>query len=142
DPDPGRPRELRPQSPSTAEDFVAQVDDLAFDLQRRMAESQQPASTGAGGGQEPLAVYLAHTTHGLQQQRDEIRRELLEHGYRVLPDRDLPLNRQDLVLKVEEALDRCVLAIHLIGASYGLVPEGLQSSVLELQEELSAARTA
>jgi hypothetical protein len=144
DPDTGRLREFRPRSPSTAEDFVAQIDDLAFDLQRQMSEAGQPAAgdTAAEDGVEGLTVYLAQTTYSLQQQRDEIRRELLEHGYRVLPDGDLPLTHDDLVTKVDAALDRSALAIHLIGDAYGLVPEGSQSSVLELQEQRSAARTA
>ncbi|HEX7182844.1 MAG TPA: toll/interleukin-1 receptor domain-containing protein [Thermoanaerobaculia bacterium] len=140
DPDTGRLREFRPRSPSTSEDFVAQLDDLAFDLHRQISEQARPAA-GATDGEGRLTVYLAHTTHALQKQRDEIRRELLEHGYRVLPDRDLPLTREDLVLKVDEALDGSDLAIHLIGGSYGLVPEGSQSSVMEIQEQLSAART-
>jgi hypothetical protein len=77
----------------------------------------------------------------LQQQRDEIRRELLEHGYRVLPDGDLPLTHEEMVLRVSKALDESDLAIHLIGGSYGLVPEGSEISGLEIQEQLSAART-
>ncbi|HYO12425.1 MAG TPA: TIR domain-containing protein [Thermoanaerobaculia bacterium] len=141
DPDSGRLREFRPRSPSTAEDFVAQLDDLAFDLYRQISEMSQPATGSQAGEEGRLTVYLAHTTYALQQQRDEIRRELLEHGYRVLPDCDLPLTRDELVAKVEDALDQCDLAIHLIGGAYGLVPEGSQSSVLELQEQLSAART-
>ena len=140
DPDTGRFREFRPRSPSTAEDFVALVDDLAFDLNRQIAERAQPAA--GSDGEASLTVYLAPTTHGLQQQRDEIRRELLEHGYRVLPDRDLPLHFEQLVQRVGEALAESALAIHLVGGAYGLVPEGSQSSILEIQEQLSAARTA
>ncbi|MGH3992306.1 MAG: toll/interleukin-1 receptor domain-containing protein, partial [Pseudonocardiaceae bacterium] len=141
DPDTGRLREFRPRSPSTSEEFVAQLDDLAFDLHRQISEQARPAASAATKDEGHLTAYLAHTTHALQKQRDEIRRELLEHGYRVLPDRDLPLTREDLVLKVNEALDHSDLAIHLIGGSYGLVPEGSESSVLEIQEQLTAART-
>lgn len=139
DPDTSRAREFRPRSPSTSEDFVARLDDLAFDLHRQIQQSA--AAAGRVDERSGLSVYLAQTTHALQTPRDEIRRELLEHGYRVLPEADLPLTHDALAAKVDQALDESDLAVHLIGGAYGLVPEGSESSMLELQEQASARRT-
>jgi hypothetical protein len=52
-------------------------------------------SLGVGGTAEDVAgsgkvVYLAEATSDLGQERDCIRRELLERGHEVLPDRPLP----------------------------------------------------
>ncbi|HLP46426.1 MAG TPA: hypothetical protein VK186_11210 [Candidatus Deferrimicrobium sp.] len=39
---------------------------------------------------------------------------------------------------VREYLKRCKLSIHLIGKEYGLVPEGEERSIIQIQEDLAA----
>lgn len=87
------------------------------------------------------SVYLAETTFDLQVERDKIRRELEAHGYTVLPNQPLPLNIPDFENKVREHLKSCTLSIHLIGHRYGVVPEGAERSVVELQNKLAAERS-
>jgi len=88
-------------------------------------------------------VYLAETTSDLSAERDRIKRELLERNYYVLPDRELPLSAHDLQAEVRAYLKHCALSIHLIGESYGIIPEGEEErSIVRLQEELAAERAA
>ncbi|MGA2411207.1 MAG: hypothetical protein ABSG46_12565 [Candidatus Binataceae bacterium] len=59
-----------------------------------------------------------------------------------MPDRELPREEADYVRALDSLLLRCQLAVHLIGANYGAVPDGpSQKSVVVLQNELAAKRS-
>src|SRR5207248_3539248 len=86
-------------------------------------------------------IYLAETTYDLRDDRDQIKRELRQHGHTVLPDKDLPLEAARFEVAVREYLARAQFSIHLIGKSYGVIPEMEQTrSVGRLQYELAAER--
>ena len=75
--------------------------------------------------------------------RERIRRELQQRGYYVLPDRELPRKAHEFEAVVREALSRCVMSIHLIGAPSPPIPEGEEErSTARWQHELAAARAA
>jgi hypothetical protein len=48
----------------------------------------------------------------------------------------------DFATLVREQVGRCSLAIHLIGKAYGVVPDGASRSLVVLQQELAAERSA
>ncbi len=79
------------------------------------------------------AIYLAETTADLREQRDEIRRELQQHGHLILPDGDLPLRTSALMEAVRGHISHSRLAVHLIGQ---------QPGIAQLQYELAAERAA
>jgi len=83
-------------------------------------------------------VYLAEVTSDLKAERDRIRRELLERGHMVLPDRPLPLEADEAGRLIGDSLAKAHLAVHLIGSRYGVVPEGGDISLLEMQSRLSS----
>jgi hypothetical protein len=59
-----------------------------------------------------------------------------------LPDEQLPHDEEEYIAAVERLLARCTFSIHLIGNSYGLVPDGCsQKSVVVLQNELAARQS-
>ncbi len=118
-----------PTAPATAEAPAA--------LEAPAAPASAPVSSAGSGVR---TIYLAHTTSDQKEARDLVRGELLQLGHTVLPDRDLPLPADELHSMVEEALERCDLAVHLIGSTYGLVPEGASRSIVDLQCELTGAR--
>jgi len=87
-------------------------------------------------------VYLAETTYDRREDRNNIKRELQDRGYEILPDRELPLVSPDYENAVREHLRRSRLSIHLIGDSYGTIPERANNrSIVELQNELAAERS-
>jgi hypothetical protein len=65
---------------------------------------------------------------------------LKAQSYTILPDRHLPYLFKDGNFRdsVREYLKRCKLSIHLIGNHYGLIPEGEERSIIDLQIELAA----
>ncbi|HEX8189886.1 MAG TPA: DUF4062 domain-containing protein, partial [Pyrinomonadaceae bacterium] len=88
-------------------------------------------------------VYLAETTGDLAREREEVRDELRQRGYGVLPEQRLPLDERR---RTEEAvradLARCALSVHMVGPRYGSTPEDDPASVVQIQERLAAERGA
>jgi len=117
------------------------VYDLAHDLCQilkalRQVHSRQTPTLEAGVLRQ--SVYLATTTTDVQDERDRVRRELLERGHMVLPDAPLPMLSRDVEAVVQECLARCTIAIHLLGRHYGVTPEDSSESIPALQVRLSS----
>lgn len=110
---------LREYSAEYGDEFelkhAIKVEDLAQDIVRFINDQEfQKCSTAK-------CVYLAETTPELKDEREEIRRNLLQHGYNVLPSENLPnesVESEAFVTRVSEYLRRCPLSIHLIGADF------------------------
>jgi hypothetical protein len=142
DPSTGKTRELNEIfGPEAERDFWLKLDDLAHDMcgllqlleqGERHPEAAVPAARGA--------VYLAVATSDVREAREAMKRELEQHGYRVLPDRPLPLSIDELETAVRADLAECRMSIHLIGRAYGVIPEGGTVSTCEIQNELAIER--
>jgi len=117
--------------------FRARVDDVAQDLSRLLGS--MAASGGAAPAPPPASagdtVFLAWTTGDLSEQREKLRRELEARNYRVVPTGAPPLDATGVRDSVLAALREAKVAIHLIGALYGFVPEGEARSIIELQSD-------
>lgn len=141
----GRARELsQSAAPEVQRQYWARLDDLAHDI----ADLLKVLESGAGGNGHALpaaeareAVYLAETSYDLQQERDAVKRELLDQGFAVLPDRPLPLVASELTAFVRDQLARCRASVHLVGHSYGVVPDGGTESLVSLQSEMAVERS-
>ena len=87
------------------------------------------------------SIYLAETGHDLVVQKNIIRRELLRHGYNVLPTHTLSTNLEELEANVRKEIEACNLSIHLIGNSYGEIPNDSERSVVDIQNKIAAERS-
>jgi hypothetical protein len=138
DPDTGRHREMDELfGPEAARDFWTKLDDVAHDMSRLLGMLHTSAEEERAAG---TIVYLAEVTADLKPQREAIKRDLQQHGYTVLPNRALPLAAAELASAVREDLARSRLSIHMLGRTYGLVPEGGFASLPEIQHELAVER--
>ena len=138
DPDSGRVQELSEIfGPEAEREFWIKLDDLAHDLSRLLELVDQDNAAAVVGTLR--TVFLAETTTDLRAERDALRRSLQQHGYTVLPARNLPLEYAELVASVTDELARSSMSIHMFGCTYGLVPEGGAASLPEIQNELAAA---
>jgi len=141
----GNAREFRQEiGPNKDLKYWAVFEDLAQGIKRAL-ESARPQNVALPQSDElPLAkkVYLAQTTFDLRDERDRIKRELLQRGFFVLPDRDLPTETaHDFEQAVREEIRRCALSVHLIGESYGSIPDGEEErSIVRWQCEIAAER--
>src|SRR3954453_22223799 len=89
-----------------------------------------------------VTVYLAETTSDVREQREALRRDLQQQGFRVLPERPIPHEQDEAIAAIKEDLAQSRLAVHLLGRHYGVVPEGATHSIAELQYELASERAA
>src|SRR5262245_30558 len=141
DPDSGRVRELSEMfGPEAEREFWIRLDDLAYDMCRLLElvhEDQGMPFVRPEGGD---TVLLAEPTSDLKTERDALKRALQQHGLTVLPACTLPLSGSEVTAAVREDLAACRLSIHLFGRTYGLVPEGAEASLPEIQSELAAER--
>lgn len=139
----GRPKEFsRIFGSDNEQAYWQRLDDLAYDI-RDLLEMLNKVSKNesTGASEDKPLVYLAETTNDLKEYRESIRRELQQHGYGVLPDQNLPLIASELKETVSQMLDKCMLSVHLVGNNYGIVPEGAQKSVHEIQNELAVEKS-
>jgi hypothetical protein len=147
EPDNGRSKELNQRSVGELENiYWAKLDDVAHDICDLLAVLKQKNKTSVFYPQVPqeqdqTMIYLAETSSDLKKQRDMIKRELLQSGYGILPDTRLPAVESKYKHSVENLLNQSVLSIHLVGGSYGPVPEGSQKSIVPLQNELAAKKS-
>lgn len=141
----GAPLELDSAYGETfAQDYNRKIGKLAWDISQLLKRLETDNGDGCHDGQAAAkpAVYLAECSYDRKQAREILEGELRRHGYTVLPDQQLPRDEPDYVAAVERLLERCKLSIHLVGGSYGAVPDGpSQKSAAVLQNELAAKRS-
>lgn len=125
--------------------YWSKLDDLAWDVKQVLSIINPRARIGGG---VPVfsptqgTIYLAQTTRDLSEERDQIKRELQNRGYDILPDKEIPLISPNYEDAVRECVGRAKLSIHLIGGSYGIIPEGASNrSIVRLQNEIAAERS-
>lgn len=142
DPETGRIRELNEIfGPEAQRDFWIKLDDLAHDIccLLEILESGDEGTSSAAPT-EKGNIFLADVTYDLREQREAIKRDLQQHGYEVFPAIPLIPVASELKAAVREDLARCSMSIHLMGKTYGVVPEGGMESLLEIQNELAIER--
>ena len=121
--------------------YFSKIFDLAHEVSQLLKSMHDQES---GNGAPSLAavhskkIFLATATKDLQSEHDRIYRNLIERGYQVFPDQPMPLVGAEFKQAVREHLEKCDASIHLIGSSYGMVPEGEGHSVIDIQNSLAA----
>jgi len=124
--------------------YWSKLDDLAWDVKQVLSKINQRhriPPVDPVFPPEQGTIYLAQTTRDLTDERDQIKRELQNRGYEVLPETELPFVSPNYEEAVRKCVARAKLSVHLIGGSYGIVPEGASNrSVVLLQNEIAAER--
>ena len=140
DPDTGRVREYNEEFGHEAKrNYLERVYDLAHEITTILKQMDGDEIPGENTSPRTgRVVFLAEVTSDLKAERDRIRRELLERGHTVLPHRPLPLEADEAGRLISDSLAKAQLAVHLIGSRYGVVPEGADISLLEMQSRLSS----
>lgn len=127
-----------------AQDYNRKVGKLAWDISQLLKKLETGTRDNGNSQQGPPkpAIYLAECSYDRKQAREILEGELKRHGYPVLPDQELPRDEAEYMAAVEGLLKRCKLSIHLVGETYGGVPDGpSQKSEVVLQNELAAQRS-
>jgi serine/threonine protein kinase len=141
DADTGRVREFDETfGPTLKQRFFERVYDLAYDGCQvlNLLKQSRASETPRAASPHQQWVYLATTTSDVTDERDRIKRELLERGHVVLPDAPLPMLSKDVEIVVRDCLAKCTIAVHLLGQRYGVTPEDSSESIQALQVRLTA----
>ena len=143
DPLTGDPQEFTRFFGSDAErSYWMKLVDMAYDMNHVLHAKE--IEEGSGSYEtipREKTVYLASTGVDMVIQRDIIKRELIRHGYKVLPDHSLPKEAKARDRMVRDDLDRCRLSIHLVGEDYGYKPRGSELSVVDMQNRVASDHT-
>lgn len=138
----GRVREFDETfGPVLKQRFFERVYDLAYDGCQVLSLLKQVRAHNVSSAKpdpDRRWVYLSTTTSDVADERDRIKRELLERGHVVLPEAPLPMLARDVESVVRDCLAKCSIAIHLLGQRYGVTPEDSSESIPALQVRLSA----
>lgn len=141
DPLTGEPQEFTRFFGAEAErSYWMKLVDMAYDLNQLFINQQKGVIEEEEYPREKT-VYLASTGVDMVIQRDIIKRELMRHGYKVLPNHSLPKEAKALDRMVREDLTKCRLAIHLVGEDYGYKPKGSDLSVVDIQNRIASEHT-
>jgi Domain of unknown function (DUF4062) len=130
-------------SPEAEKQYWMILVDLAYDIHEALLLLKDGAAKAEVKNLfSRKTIYLAETSHDLSIQRNIIKRELQRYGYLVLPKHALPPTDAAVRSVVAKDLGDCTYSIHLIGNSYGDIPEGGETSVVEIQNELATKASA
>ncbi len=127
-----------------AEAYNRKIATLAYDLkellERLRDRDEVEGPTPEQTDRDRPAIFLAECSYDLEDENEKMRIEFKTAGYRVLPEQPLLKSEARQVAEVERLLAECRLSVHLIGRSYGSVPDGpSQKSNVILQNGLGAA---
>lgn len=123
--------------------YWSKLDDVAHDivslLEDLKAESKEAKVVKTSDGKK---VFLAETSFDQKEERETVKRWLMENNYQVFPDANLPLIIDEYSDEVTSLMSDCELSIHMVGNTYGLVPEGTEKSKTVIQNEIGALLSA
>ena len=143
DPHSGRMKELNQKCGGELEQlYWDRLNDIAHDIRDLLTKIKQTGRTGIIKHQswEKAVVYLAETSIELKKQRDLIKRQLIESGYRVLPETRLPTIEAEFEKSVDLLLEQCALSIHMVGGEYGPMPADSHESIIHIQNQLAVEK--
>ncbi len=141
----GEPQEFKRFFGNEAErSYWMKMVDMAYDIyqiRKKLNEQEAKPNNIKQDIGKDKTIYLANSGVDMIIQRDIIKRELIRHGYRVLPDQSLPKEVHALEAMISSDLDKCCLSIHLIGEDYGYKPAGSDLSVVDIQNKVASRHT-
>lgn len=125
-----------------AQEYIRQIVRLAGDVAELIDRLHGLTPLSASASSHKPSVYLAQCSRDRTEAREALLFELRSLNYNIFPDSPLPSDEDGVVAEVSSMLSQCSLSIHLVGSSYGLVPDGPNNkSVVVLQNELAARRS-
>lgn len=129
--------------PDALAKYLLKATALASDIAKVVAELEEGAAAAAvsRAGKGPT-VYLATAGHDRSAARDSLMMTLTRLNCTVLPDGLLPADEEQFVVSVAELLRRSAIAVHLIGTTGGIVPDGPSAQPVEELQCRIAAKVA
>jgi hypothetical protein len=109
------------------------------DLVDKIEKFYQKADKNNIPGSMKATVFLAETTADQNGNREIIKREIEQFGFKVLPENSLPEDAKEFKNAVESDLKKSNLSIHIIGQDYGEIPIGEVHSFVDIQNKIASS---
>ena len=106
--------------------------DLAYDIYDVLLPKDAEAAMSESTAKKST-VFLAETTQDQENIRDNIKRELIQSGYEVLPKNPLPSSPDLAKDIINKSIEQSELAIHIVGNEYGELMKDSEVSLIEFQ---------
>jgi hypothetical protein len=121
---------------------LCKLADDVIDVIKRIESATPKPDTSPQNAPARPQIFLAVCSRDQKEMREALEMDLRQHGYPILPGRQLPNEEADFVADVSQLLDHCSLSVHIIGGFTGFVPDGpSRRSAVVLQNELAIARS-
>ncbi len=139
------PMELDPlYFPKLAPLYIEKLYVLADDIIEVIKQIENPVAGAVASLRSPSSrpqIFLAQCSRDQREAREALEMDLRQHGYQILPDRQLPNEETDFISEVSALLEQCSFSLHLVGGFSGFVPEGSSGkSAVVLQNEMAIAQ--
>lgn len=111
--------------------------DLAYDISGSVVDMMD-VKMGKQKDHTGPAIFLAETTPDQKENRNALKRELIQFGYNVIPYRHLSGDAAEIEKTVTDLLKEASFAIHIVGNEYGDPLSGSEYSIVDQQLRLSS----
>ncbi len=112
--------------------------DLAYDISSSVIDMVD-LKMGKPKDTTGPTIFLAEVNPEQKENRDALKRELIQFGYNVVPYRQLAGDAKEIEKRINELLSQALFAIHIVGNEYGDPLSGLEYSLVDFQLQLSSA---
>ncbi len=112
--------------------------DLAYDISHSVMDMMD-LKVGKPKDTTGPTIFLADVHPEQKENRDALKRELIQFGYNVVPYRHLTGDATEIEKSVNDLLNQTLFAIHIVGNEYGDPLPGSEYSLIDLQLQLSSA---
>jgi len=120
---------------STAQQFWTSLERLAQQLMDDLEELKGSASKQTKG-----TIYVATVGPELQNERMQLRSDLQQRGYRVVPEREYLWNVGKFAQKLATDLDEAQISVHQIARTTSIEPDTHEWARLQLDSALEAMK--
>ncbi len=118
--------------------YWSKIDDIAIDIfEYFKAIGHYTESKKEIKKQNGINIYLAECSSDTVSYRDVFKRELSDNGHQVFPKKPLSTQMPAVYSEIVQNLSQTLLSIHILGSDYGVVPEGSNRSLVELQNDVA-----
>lgn len=118
-------------SKRSGQNYWLMVIDLAFEISNNVFHKR------SGSQEERKVIFLSETSYDQVGNRGTIKRELLRHGFKVIPETPFSGNLKEFEEQVKDCLKRADITVQIIGEEYGEIPDGSDKSIVEIQNNLA-----
>ena len=133
--------EYRPDNPEDTENiFWLKLFDLAYAIKNfiHAAGSSLRQAEELVSQMSLKSVYLAGVGLDLENQRENVMREIIRNGYKVYPETRMNENYSSLEGQIKDSLNQSSISVHLIGEDSGKLIRDRGLSLVEIENQLAS----